>query len=65
MFIKIPFTAIKDLGEKETIIDETVVKLQELLYKDGEWYADYVRIRMKAIKNNLADDLYCKNDYYL
>lgn len=48
MFAKTPFSVIKD--EKRIIIDKTVASLNDILYKDGKWYADYVWIRMKAIK---------------
>ena len=40
----------KKLQEKEAIIDKAVEILQDDLYIDGKWYADYVRIRMKAIR---------------
>ena len=49
MFVKRPFedTEIKN---KEEIIDTAVESLKKDLYKDGKWYADYVRIRMTAYK---------------
>lgn len=50
MFVKNPFTVINNEDEKRTIIDKAVDNLRDILYKDGKWYADYVRIRMKAIK---------------
>lgn len=50
MFIKTPFSAIKSNEEKELIIDNAVKLLQTSLYKNGKWYADYVRLRMKALK---------------
>lgn len=50
MFVKIPFSEVKDEEEKRKIIDESVENLRDILYKDGKWYADYVRIRMKAIR---------------
>lgn len=50
MFVKSPFSVIENAEEQETIIDEAVGELRGKLYKDGKWYADYVRIRMKAIK---------------
>lgn len=50
MFVKTPFSVINNEDEKRMIIDKTVSNLQEILYKDGKWYADYVRIRMKAIR---------------
>lgn len=36
--------------EIEDIIDKSVSVLAETNYKNGEWYADYVRLRIKAIK---------------
>lgn len=50
MFIKTPFSVIGNEKEKEAIIDKAVDDLRNVLYHDGKWYADYVRIRMKAIK---------------
>ena len=50
MFVKTPFDTIENKDERETIIDKAVDKLKSVLYRDGIWYADYVRIRMKAIK---------------
>lgn len=50
MFVKTPFSVVEDRDEKRKIIDETVEKLRDNLYKEGRWYADYVRIRMKAIR---------------
>ncbi len=50
MFVKTPFSIIKREQEKETIIDRAVAALRNDLYVEGKWYADYVRIRMKAIR---------------
>ena len=50
MFVKTPFTIIQNVDEKNAIIDKAVDNLQSILYRDGKWYADYVRIRMKAIR---------------
>ena len=50
MFVKSPFSIIENTEEKEMIIDKAVDDLRGELYNDGKWYADYVRIRMKAIK---------------
>ena len=50
MFVKSPFSIIENTEEKEMIIDKAVDNLRGELHKDGKWYADYVRIRMKAIK---------------
>lgn len=50
MFVKTPFTVVGNEDVKEAMIDKAVDNLRDVLYKDGKWYADYVRIRMKAIK---------------
>ena len=50
MFVKTPFTVIENEEEKNIIIDKVVDRLKGILYRDGKWYADYVRLRMKAIK---------------
>lgn len=50
MFVKTPFSIIENESERKSIIDKAVDSLRSLLYKDGKWYADYVRIRMKAIR---------------
>lgn len=50
MFVKTPFKVVKSAEEKEKIIDNAVNALQEDLYMDDKWYADYVRIRMKAVR---------------
>lgn len=50
MFLKTPFSVIKNEKEKEIIIDNAVKNLRNTLYRDGKWYADYVRIRMRAVR---------------
>lgn len=50
MFIKMPFTAVQSEQEKEEIINQAVTELKKDLFIDGKWYADYVRIRMKAVQ---------------
>lgn len=50
MFVKTPFSVINGDGVKDAMIEKAVTSLSDDLYKDGIWYADYVRIRMKAIK---------------
>ncbi len=50
MFVKTPFTVIESKGEREEIINQTVEKLRSGLFINGKWYADYVRIRMKAVR---------------
>lgn len=49
MFVKKPFEGIPD-AEGESIIRESVDELRPLLFQDGSWYADYVRLRCKAVK---------------
>lgn len=49
MFVKTPFAAVDDV-EGEEIICQAVERLRNALYREGRWYADYVRIRMKAVK---------------
>ncbi len=38
--------------EVQNIIDEAVESLKESNYKNGKWYADYIRLRVKAVKSN-------------
>lgn len=47
MFVKVPFEGV---SQKDEIIREAVEGLRGELYQSGKWYADYVRIRMKAVK---------------
>ena len=50
MLDKTPFRQI-DAGLQKEIIAETELHLRNTrLYRNGEWYIDYVRIRIKAIK---------------
>lgn len=49
MFDTAPFEGIAENLKKE-IIEEAVENLKEKLYINGEWYADYVRIRFKVVK---------------
>jgi len=49
MFVKKPFEGMNE-NVKNHIIEQTTEYLKDKLYKDGVWYADYVRIRGKAIK---------------
>ncbi len=52
MFIRTPFSIIGDKEEENTIILEAADILRKNLFKNGKWYLDYVRLRMKAIKSN-------------
>lgn len=49
MFDKKPFEGLPEQTAKE-IIDETVEELRNVLFADGRWIVDYVRIRIKARK---------------
>lgn len=49
MFDKAPFAGVSE-ELQETIIREAVETLRPVLYHDGHWYVDYVRIRIKAVK---------------
>ena len=48
-FLKEPFAGI-EAGEREDIIAEAERRLRPALCKDGQWYIDYMRIRIKAVK---------------
>ena len=50
MFVKTPFSVVKTDQMKELIIDKAIEVLRSDLYIDNKWYADYVRIRMKAVR---------------
>lgn len=49
LFAKAPFRNISE-EEAEEMIKEAAEATRDTLYRDGKWYADYVRIRIKAIK---------------
>lgn len=49
MFVKKPFEGVPD-KTKEEIINEVVKDLRPRLCEDGTWYADYVRLRCRALK---------------
>ncbi len=49
LFVKEPFKYVS-LEEKESIVRETVDNLRSDLFLNNIWFADYVRIRCKAIK---------------
>lgn len=49
MFLKKPFENIP-VPMQERIIKQAAALLESQLYRDGIWYADYVRIRGKALK---------------
>ena len=50
MFVKDPFQAVSDESLKEQIIAEATDSLKDSLFRGGTWTADYVRLRMKAVK---------------
>lgn len=49
MFNKAPFEGMEE-GLKNEIIDEAKNQVRPVLYHDGSWYIDYVRIRFRAVK---------------
>ena len=49
MFVKTPFLGVTP-EDREGIIEGAVERLRYPLEQDGTWYADYVRLRMKAVK---------------
>ena len=49
MFVKKPFEDM-DESMKEEILEEVEQSLRSQLYKNGKWFVDYVRIRVKAVK---------------
>lgn len=48
MFVKTPFSIVKTEQDKEVFVDKAIETLRKDLFMNGKWYADYVRIRMKA-----------------
>lgn len=50
MFVKEPFLVVKTEQEKTEMIDKAVEALRTDLFMNGKWYADYVRLRMKAVR---------------
>ncbi len=48
MFVKKPFEGVEI--DKNRTIEKAVERLRTELYVEKKWYADYVRLRMKAIK---------------
>ncbi len=44
------FFKIIPAEEADTIINKAVAILKETNYENGKWYADYIRLRVKAIK---------------
>lgn len=51
MFDKQPFRAV-DANTENEILSEVERELNSILFKNGIWYIDYVRIRLKAIKEH-------------
>lgn len=50
MFLKKPFEGL-DADTTEEIVRGASESLRPSLFEDGKWYADYVRLRMKAVKD--------------
>lgn len=49
MFVGSAFDGV-DAATKKAVIAQTVALCRSVLYKDGKWFVDYVRLRMKAIR---------------
>ena len=50
MFVKTPFSVVKTEQEKAIISNKAVEALRNDLFINEKWYADYVRIKMKATR---------------
>ena len=50
MFVKVPFEIVKEEKQKTAIVDDAVRMLRDELFVGGKWFADYVRLRMKATR---------------
>lgn len=60
MFVKVPFRAVgidPDGEQADEIRREAVELLRPVLCPQGKWVADYVRLRMRAIKKTQEADL--------
>lgn len=49
MFVKRPFEGLETV-ECDAIIADAVAELRSDLFRDGSWWADYVRLRMRAMR---------------
>ena len=49
MFVRRPFDSVDEAVAGE-IVAEAVEALRPEMLRDGVWYADYVRLRMRAVK---------------
>ena len=50
MFVRTPFREISSEAERESILCAAQELLRDALFSNGKWHADYVRLRMKAIR---------------
>ena len=50
MSVKTPFAAVASASEREEMLHAAQERLRASLCLNGKWYADYVRIRMKALR---------------
>lgn len=49
MFVRVPFEGM-DEDRKERVLSDAERRARPALYRDGKWYVDYVRIRIKAVR---------------
>lgn len=54
MFLRMPFEGMAPQLKRE-ILGEVEERLRPWLYRDGCWYIDYVRIRVKAVRPALSN----------
>lgn len=50
MFVHVPFRDVETPEERDAIKDEAVERLHKSQLVDGAWVADYVRLRMRAVR---------------
>ena len=49
-----PFLAVVPQEEREEVLTKVESKLRGHVYRDGAWYADYVRLRVVALRQDTS-----------
>lgn len=49
MFVRRPFDGM-DSAEAGGIVSEAVAELRPTMLRDGTWFVDYTRLRMRAVR---------------
>lgn len=57
LFLKTPFSVVKEEAERERMLDEAADRLRKKLYIKDKWYADYVRLRIRAIRARVRSEI--------